>query len=141
MKMSQDEAKAVVKVLERSIYEYTEGGIGWCKEISAEDANGEVINPTSDDAKKCCLYGIVGRALESELDISTKGVLPIHVSNAYSDTHDELARCVVNTGRHYNKALSWWNDGLEGTEEECKREVISFIKDTIHQVTSAYLTT
>ena len=141
MKMSQDEAKAVVKVLERSIYEYTEGGIGWCKEISAEDANGEAISPTSDDVKKCCLYGIVGRALELEFSISTTGVIPINVSNAYSDTHAELGKCVTYTGRHYNTALSWWNDGLEGTEEVCKGEVISLIKDTIDQVTGAYLTT
>ena len=112
MKMSQDDAKAVVKVLERSIYEYTEGGIGWCNDVIAENYDGVSTHHGAGDVKKCCLYGILGRSMELESGVSANEV--------YDGTLFLVRKCAIDTGRHYNKALSWWNDGLEGTEEECK---------------------
>ena len=140
--MNQDYAKAVVKVLERSIHEYTDGGIGWCKEKAAVDSSGYAVeNTESDEVAKCCVYGIVNRSIVLEARVNAQKALPVREESIYKVTHDEIKRCAIKTGRHHDRLLSWWNDVLEGTEEECKMEVISLIKDTIDQVTGAYLTT
>ena len=122
-----------IHLLEKCARDYKNGMMGWCKEIALDADGNKIISGVYHDnaVKACPLTCLLENAKLIEYPINN----PYYEDDVYVRARDSLAR-TIDWFYKGDAAIfiTKWNESLEGSEKECKDQVIRLFDKAVERL-------